>query len=254
MATTTTRGAPRRKRALPLRILKWLVVSLLVLLLAGAAFATWQGEQRQPIPTNSILAGHELLTLDKDIEQAHLCLSYQGLPSLHDDRHAMSAFSTAFGGGVSSRLFQRVREDEGLVYNIYAAPTFYPDCGEFTIYAACSPAKVGKVLAIVEEETQRLRAEGFTRQEFEQTMAQLRTGFVLGMESPYQRMASMGMNMLLHSRVMEPAQTLALLRKVSLRKVNRVAQDILAGKPKLAIVGKGITKRMNKLGGPYGQA
>ena len=215
---------------------------------AQEAFADWAGDKRIPSPRNSILEGNTLLTLDKDVEQAHLNLTYEGLPSLHDDRHALTAFATAFGGGVSSRLFQKVREENGLVYNIYAAPSFYPDCGEMTIYAACAPGKVSQVLDIIKQEAELAIARGITRQEFLQTMAQLRTSFVLGMESAYQRMASMGINMLLHERVIEPRETLALLRKVNLKAVNRVAGQVLSGQPKLAVVGKKISKRMAKEG------
>ena len=117
-----------------------------------------------------------------------------------------------------------------------------------TIYAACAPNKVSQVLDIIKQEAELAVARGITRQEFLQTVAQLKTSFVLGMESAYQRMASMGINMLLHERVIEPRETLALLRKVNLKAVNRVAGQVLSGQPKLAVVGKKISKRMAKEG------
>lgn len=224
-----------------------------LILWAEEAFASWQGDMRAPSPRNQVVPGNNLLTLDKEVEQVHLCLTYEGLPSLDEDRHALTAVSTAFGGGVSSRLFQKVREDQGLVYNIFSAPSFYPDCGELTIYAACTPGKVHKVLDTIRQEAALMAEKGLTRQEFERTMAQLRTGFVLGMESAYQRMASMGMNMLLHQRVIEPRETLALLRKVNLKTANRVARQVLGATPKLALVGKNISKRF-KQEGQHGQA
>ncbi len=215
---------------------------------AEEAFEGWAGEERLPFPENAIIKDNQVLTLDKDVEQVHLCVSFEGLPSLHDDRHALLAFTTAFGGGVSSRLFQRVREEEGLVYNIYAAPSFYPGVGELTVYAACTPKNVKKVLAIVEREKDEVIHQGLSRQEFTQTMAQVKTGFVLGMESAYQRMVGMGLNMLLHNRLILQKDTLAQLRKVNLKTVNRVAREILSKESKLAVVGKKISKQFQAKG------
>lgn len=216
--------------------------------LAEEAFSGWQGEQNTDIPENSVLEGGMTLSLEKDIEQAHLCVSYKALPSLHEDRHALIALSTAFGGGVSSRLFQQVREEQGLVYNIYSAPSFYPGCGDFSVYAACAPKKLEQVLNIVEQETRDVAAKGVTEREFMQTMAQLRTGYVLSMESAYQRMAGLGINLLLHDRILQPRETLAMMRKVKLKDVNRVAKELLDGEPKRAFVGKKIEKHLNKKG------
>lgn len=210
---------------------------------AEDALGDWQGTARRQSPVNHFLADAGTLTQDKDVEQAHICLSFPGLPSLHEDRHALLAFSTVFGGGVSSRLFQKVREDQGLVYTIYSAPSFYPDCGEFTIYAACAPKKVGKVLDLIEQERQGILHRGINRGEFMATMAQIRTGFVLGMESAYQRMAAMGMNKLLHDRVIEPKEMLAQLRGIKLKDVNRLARDTLQQQPVMAVVGKKVARR-----------
>lgn len=221
---------------------------------AEEIFSSWQGADEKLFPTNVILDNQPLMTLDKDTEQAHLTITYPGLPSMHEDRFALNAFSTSFGGGVSSRLFQKVREEEGLVYNITAGPSFYPGVGEFTIYAACAAKKLKKVISLIDEETKRAMREGITRQEFEQTMAQIKTGYVLGMESAYQRMASMGINMLLHKRVIQQREVLANLRKVNLGAVNRVAGTILKERPKLAIVGKNISKQFVKEGSGNGQA
>lgn len=209
---------------------------------AEEAFGGWTGDERHSFPINTILTKDSVLTLDKDVEQVHLCMNFEGLPSLHEDRHALLTFATAFGGGVSSRLFQRVREEQGLVYNIYAAPSFYPGVGEFTIYAACTPKNVKKVLATIEQEKEEVIKNGLSRQEFIQTMAQVKTGFVLGMESAYQRMAGMGINMLLHNKVILQKDTLAQLRKVNLKTVNRVAREVLSRQSQLAVVGKKISK------------
>jgi predicted Zn-dependent peptidase len=217
--------------------------------LAEEAFSGWQGKASATCPENLVLPGELTLTQEKDVEQAHICLSFKGMHSLHEDRYALIALSTALGGGVSSRLFQRVREEQGLVYSIYSSPSFYPDCGDFTVYAACAPRKIRQVLEIVRKEIQDVIDNGLGENEFQQTMAQLRTGFVLGMESAYQRMSSMGINQLLLGRVIEPRETLALMRSVRLRGVNRIAAEILGQEAKTAIVGKGIEKHLKKKAG-----
>ncbi len=209
---------------------------------AQEAFTGWEGRESRDFPENVIVKDNQLLTLNKDVEQTHLCLSYPGLHATHEERYALTAFSTAFGGGVSSRLFQKVREDRGLVYSIYSAPSYYPDCGEFTIYAACTPRNVKPVLAVIQSEVASFMKEGITKHEFEQTMAQIKTGFVLGMESAYQRMASMGVHMLLHRKVKAQRETLALLRKVNMKRINQIAREVLSQEPKLALVGKKVSK------------
>ncbi|HSK69257.1 MAG TPA: pitrilysin family protein [Candidatus Limnocylindria bacterium] len=216
--------------------------------LCGEAFAQWEGMGREEYPHNEVLPGDASLALDKDIEQAHLCLSFRGLSSSSADRHALIALSTAFGGGVSSRLFQRVREERGLVYNIYSSPSFYPTCGEFTIYAACAPKSLDEVRGIIGSEVQSVLDAGLTDKEFTQTMAQLRTGFVLGMESAYTRMAGMAMYLLLHGKVVTPRESLAMMQKVKLPGVNRVAHDVLGGEMKLSAVGKKMSRRLGAKG------
>lgn len=222
---------------------------------AEKEFEPWQGQTRARFPANTPRQGGDPLTLQKDTEQTHLCVAFKGLPSLHRDRHALIALSTAFGGGVSSRLFQTVREEKGLVYNIYCAPAFYPECGDFTIYAACSPVNLHQVLGIIRQETARIAADGLDEKEFLQTMAQLKTGFVLSMESAYQRMASLGINLLLHDRVIPPRETLAQMKRVRLKDVNRVVGELLLQEPKIAVVGRRAAKNLKGKGRiPNGQA
>jgi predicted Zn-dependent peptidase len=209
---------------------------------AEEAFGAWQGKGRIEYPRNQFKADTPLLTFNKDVEQVQLCLSFPGLESMHDDRFAMAAFSTMFAGGVSSRLFQKIREEEGLVYHIYSAAVAHPHCGEFTVYAACTPQKLKRVMELIKQEAALVIKDGISKAEFAQTMAQMKTSFVLSMESAYQRMAGMGIVKLTHDKTIDPKETLAKLRKVSLRDVNRVARQVLSPEPVIAAVGKQITK------------
>ena len=114
-------------------------------------------------PMNTVNQRPQTLTADKDTEQAHICLGYRGKPLGDADAYPMAVFNSILGGGMSSRLFQRIREESAMAYSVYSAPSAYPHCGDFTIYAAVSPRNVKTVLAQIDEETSLLVREGATQ-------------------------------------------------------------------------------------------
>ncbi len=205
------------------------------------AFAGWPDEgQEAAFPENRLIACDAPLLLDKDVEQVHLCLAYPGLPHMDKERFVMLAMSSMLGGGVSSRLFQHLREDKGLVYTIYASPSAYPDCGEFTIYAAASPGSIRKVVSGIQQEVDQVLAEGFSEGEWLRTMAQIKTNYVLSQESAYQRMAHFGMQLLTVGEITTARQIMKMLDKVRLADVNDLAKRILKTPSALALVGRGV--------------
>jgi predicted Zn-dependent peptidase len=154
----------------------------------------------------------------------------------------MMALSGMLGGGVSSRLFQHLREEQGLVYSIYASPSSYPDCGEFTVYAAASPRSIKKVIKGIRQETGKVLDKGFLEEEFLRTMAQIRTAYVLSQESAYQRMAHFGTQLLTTGSIIPAKEILKKLDRVKLQDVNALARKNLAQSCALALVGKGVAK------------
>ena len=144
------------------------------------------------------------------------------------------------GGGVSSRLFQHLREDKGLVYTIYASPSAYPDCGEFTVYAAASKGSIRKVISGIQQEVDQVLAEGFSEGEWLRTMAQIKTNYVLSQESAYQRMAHFGIQLLTVGDITTARQIMKMLDKVRLADVNDLAKRILKTPSALALVGRGV--------------
>ncbi len=200
-------------------------------------FGCWSGDAAASYPPNKV-EGRQSLYLDKKTEQVQLCLGYPGLPYDAPQRHTMLVLNTLLGGGVSSRLFQRIREEQGLVYSIYSAPSSYPGCGDFVIYAGATPGAARQVLAHVQQEVDVLLQEGVGEKEVQQAKAQLRTGYVLAQESAYSRMASLGTNQLIRGRVVRPGEVLRGIREVTSTKVMRLAREIFAGLPTLAVVGK----------------
>ena len=210
--------------------------------LMAQRFGDWTGGAGEIFPVNAVNQRPQTLTADKDTEQAHICLGYRGKPLGDADAYPMAVFNSILGGGMSSRLFQRIREESAMAYSVYSAPSAYPHCGDFTIYAAVSPRNVKAVLAQIDEETSRLVREGATQEEFDMAKAQLKGGFILGQESAYNRMNSMGSNMALMNRVITTDETIRRIEAVTPEDVRRVAAETLGGPRSQAFVGKKIAK------------
>lgn len=181
------------------------------------------------------------LATDAPSEQTHLCLSYPGLPMKSRDSYAMMVLNNIFGGSMSSRLFQRIREASGMAYNVYSAASMYPPCGDFQMYAATAPASARSVLRQMEEERVRLLTDGVTQQEIIQGKTQIKTSYVLAQESAYHRMASLGSGILVRNRVRTPSAILKGIDKVTAEDVMRVAHHSLGKPGNLAAVGRKAT-------------
>ncbi len=210
--------------------------------LIAQRFGDWTGGAGEIFPVNAVNQRPQTLTADKDTEQAHICLGYRGKPLGDADAYPMAVFNSILGGGMSSRLFQRIREESAMAYSVYSAPSAYPHCGDFTIYAAVSPRNVKTVLAQIDEETSLLVREGATQEEFDMAKAQLKGGFILGQESAYNRMNSMGSNMALMNRVITTDETIRRIEAVTPEDVRRVAAETLGGPRSQSFVGKKIAK------------
>jgi predicted Zn-dependent peptidase len=175
--------------------------------------------------------------VSRPIEQANLVLGCAGLSRSDSRRFALGVLNSALGGGMSSRLFQEVREKRGLAYTVYSFSSQHAECGMWGIYAGCLPAKADDVLAICREEIARVIDGGLTAEELERGKGQLRGSIVLGLEDPSSRMSRLGKSELVH-RTLEPVeQILAAIEAVTDEDVREVGALVL-GQPKaLAIAG-----------------
>lgn len=205
-------------------------------------FGSWQGSAGELYPVNLVNRAPGVLTADKDTEQAHVCLGYNGKELGSDDVYAMAVFNSVLGGGMSSRLFQRIREESAMAYSVYSAPSAYPHCGDFTIYAAVSPKNVRAVVAEIDDEIEKLLKDGITDEEFRMAKAQLKGGFILGQESAYNRMNGMGSNLALLNRYISTEETIRRIEAVTRDDAQRVAEETLRGPRSEAYVGKKIAK------------
>lgn len=185
----------------------------------------------------------------KDVEQLHICLGYPGVESNCDEIYPLSILNNALGGGMSSRLFQRIREDLGMAYSVYTYPSSYRGVGSFNVYVGTNPENGETVIRELKEQLALFLEKGMTEKEFKSAKAQLRGGFLLGLESSSGRMQSLGRRMLLYGKVTTPEETIAKIDAVTMESVMELAQKLLCAKPSAAIVGKDAQKYLEYIGG-----
>jgi len=170
-------------------------------------------------------------------EQANVVLGGPGVARTDERRFALGVLNAALGGGMSSRLFQEVREKRGLAYSVYSYHAQYADTGLFGVYAGCVPRKVDDVLAICREELDKVAAAGITFEELERGKGQLRGSMVLGLEDTGSRMSRIGKAELVYGEQLSVDEVLARIDEVTLDEVTEVAADVLSATPTLAVVG-----------------
>jgi predicted Zn-dependent peptidase len=175
--------------------------------------------------------------VSRPIEQANLVLGCAGMSRTDDRRFALGVLNAALGGGMSSRLFQEVREKRGLAYSVYSFSSQHADTGIWGVYAGCLPAKADEVLAICQEEIAKVIADGLTDEEMRRGKGQLRGSIVLGLEDPSSRMSRLGKAELVYPALEPVDEILAAIEAVTHDQVLSVAAEILARPKALAVVG-----------------
>ena len=187
------------------------------------------------------------LVREKDIEQVHICLGYPGL-TLGDDRnYELSLATTVFGGAMSSRLFQRIREDLGAAYSVYSFSDSFIDTGMLVVYAATSPENAELVAGLLSEEAEKLAGDGMTEEEFLMARDQLRSGFLLGLESTSSRMQSIGRRLLLLNATRTEEELLERLGAIRREDANALIRDLLRAPHSAALVGRGVGRLAEKI-------
>ncbi|GLW08475.1 putative zinc protease [Microtetraspora sp. NBRC 13810] len=175
--------------------------------------------------------------LDRPTEQANLVLGTTGIARTDERRFALGVLNAALGGGMSSRLFQEIREKRGLAYSAYSYTSQYADTGQFGIYVGCLPSKADEVLKICREEVARIAAEGISAEEIVRGKGQMRGGLVLGLEDTGSRMSRIGKSELVYDRLMSVDDVLARIEAVTSDEIVSVAQDVLRRPLTLAVIG-----------------
>lgn len=211
-----------------------------LLRLAEARFGDMTPGEAPPPPPARFVAGgvhHDVRKFD----QLHLALAWEGLPHGHADVHALGLFAGAAGGGMSSRLFQELREARGLAYSVYAWSAAYGDTGQLGLYCAAARRDGAPALKLAREVMLRT-AETIDQAELDRARAQARAGLLMGRESVQARCDHLARSLQIHGRVVGMAESLADLAAVQVDQVRRVAATALAGGEVLATVGGKLAK------------
>lgn len=171
-----------------------------------------------------ITPGAESLTLEKNFEQTNIVMGCPGLIAGDDRRFAMSVLNSALGGGMSSRLFQEIREKRGLAYSTFSFSGSYSDAGYFGMYAGCLPAKAEQVTELMQKTFDDLARDGLTADELEKVIGQLGGSTILGSEDAGSRMSRLGRAELDSGRFMSLDELLEGVRAVTLDDVQDLAR------------------------------
>lgn len=163
---------------------------------------------------------------EKDIEQVHLCIGSPGVKLGQEETYSLMVFNNIFGGGMSSRLFQRIREEKGLAYSIFSFPSNYTCGGLYTIYSSMKVAQVVDVLTLIMSEIREIQNKGVTKEEFRMAKEQLKGNYILGLESTSSRMTAIGKSELLLNKVITPSQVLNKIDSVTLDDIHRIIDII----------------------------
>jgi predicted Zn-dependent peptidase len=190
-----------------------------------------------PVSAGIVPAGTGVRLVSRSIEQANLVLGCGALSRIDDRRFALGVLNAALGGGMSSRLFQEVREKRGLAYSVYSFSSQHADTGMWGVYAGCLPAKADEVLSICRDEIDKVVSGGLTDAELDRGKGQLRGSIVLGLEDPSSRMSRLGKSELVYPRLEPVEEILASIEAVTHDDVREVAAAVLAQPKALAVVG-----------------
>jgi predicted Zn-dependent peptidase len=215
---------------------------------ASLARAGWSGDPHgapaarrfpdgAPAVAAEIVPGQQLVVVNRPTEQANVVIGTPSLVATDSRRYAMSVLNAVLGGGMSSRLFQEIREARGLAYSVYSFASAYSDAGYFGLYAGCTPAKVDEVISLLVEQLHRLAADGVPEDELIRAHGQLSGGLVLGMEDTGSRMSRLGKAELVHGEFAGLDEALARVRSVTAADVQSLAAELASRRLTLAVVG-----------------
>ncbi|MFN3004775.1 M16 family metallopeptidase [Mycolicibacterium wolinskyi] len=184
------------------------------------------------------LSGRPTLeVMDRDGEQMHVSLGVR-TPGRHwKHRWALSVLNTALGGGLSSRLFQQIRESRGLAYSVYSTVDTFSDSGALSVYAGCQPERFDEVVRLTTDVLESVARDGITENECRIAKGSLRGGLVLGLEDSASRMHRIGRSELNYGEHRSIERTLAQIESVTLDEVNAVARQLLTRDYGAAVLG-----------------
>lgn len=182
-----------------------------------------------PLQFPDIAYERRFIKREKATEQSHMCLGFPGLPWGHDQIYTMNVMNNVFGGGMSSRLFQAVREELGLAYSIYSYSSSYATAGYYSLYAGLSAQNIPRAFAAIATEIRSLRESHISAEELERAKQQVKGALIIGLESTSNRMSRMGRGLMLLGKVTPLEEIVQRIEAVDAAAVLELAQNTFRG-------------------------
>ena len=177
------------------------------------------------------------LVIERPTEQAHIVVGMAGLDRNHEDRQVLNVLDYVLGGGMSSRLFQSIREERGLAYNVYSYRSGYEGVGDWAVYAGTAPSRAKEVIGLITEELDKMAAKGVSDAELRAARSHIRGATALGLEDSGARMSRLGRAQLAHGRVPSLSELDRQVAAVTTEDLSRVAAQVLGGRRSLVVLG-----------------
>ncbi len=212
--------------------------------LVESNFSRNRGAANRKLPARVIPAQVDYQHIEKDLEQVHFCLGTQGINRDDGDRWGLYLLSTILGGSMSSRLFQNIREKEGISYSIYSFHSSYSDSGVFGIYCATLPDKYKKAIELILDECRDLLSQGITEEELQDAKDFMKGNLALSLESVEVRMGQLAKDEITFQRSFSFDEIVRLINMVTMQDFMRICQKVF-GKRSLSVVSVGPLADLN---------
>jgi predicted Zn-dependent peptidase len=195
-------------------------------------------DERPPRTVGTVAAPSRVLVDSRETEQTHVVLGMSALAALDDDRYALTIVNQALGGGMSSRLFQEVREQRGLAYSVYSYRAAYDDAGFLAVYAGSAPDRVGETLEVIDTELARLCDEGLRDAEIDAAKGHLTGSLGMSLETSASRMRRIGRSELVEGEIPSLGELIRRIESVTRDDIGRAIDRVVKSQPRaLAVVG-----------------
>jgi len=189
-----------------------------------------------PPPAAGCYCGGDLRDT-RDLEQAHLVMGFEGIGFTDDDYYPLAVLSMALGGGMSSRLFQEIRENRGLVYSIYTFSSAFTDGGIFGLYAGTGEEQLAELVDAVSDELRRVADDPMEDEELARSRAQIKSGVLMSQESTSSRAERLARHLTIYDRVIPVSEMAERIDSVSAEDIRRVARRLLSSAPTVTAMG-----------------
>lgn len=193
--------------------------------LINQKFEHWENKEVKHINKDSKYE-RKVVGVSKDLEQLHICIGNRTFGRHDENYHALLVLNNLFGGTMSSRIFQEVREKKGLVYSIYSFVSNYKDTGIFSIYAGMSYDQVEDALRTIFKEMTKIKNGNISEEEFKRAKQQIKGNYILSLESTSSRMSAIGRRELLYNEILYPDEVIAAIDNVKMENLLEVAKDL----------------------------